>query len=147
MQQGRRIHGAMAWVLASVASVASANTVHKCIGPGGAVSYQDAPCAPGFREGGNWTADPEPAPTPAQMQARERRQQQDRAESDFLSRRAGTDRSGGNRAQASRVIRSPAPSACEAARARRQKTLDNVGLKRTFDLLRKLDEQVRDACR
>ncbi|MDI9239978.1 hypothetical protein QLQ15_13780 [Lysobacter sp. LF1] len=135
------------WALASVTGVACANTVHKCIGPGGAVSYQDAPCAAGLREGGRWAADPEPPPTPAQMQARDRKLQQDRAESDFLSRRAGTDRVGSGRAQTSRAVRNPAPSACEAAKAARQKTLDSVGLKRTFDLLRKLDEQVREACR
>ena len=137
----------MATVLAAMAGMACANTVHKCIGPGGTVSYQDAPCAAGSREGGSWAADPEPAPTPAQQQAREHRQQQDRAESDFLSRRAGTDRIGSGRAPASRVTRESAPSACETAKAKREKTLDSVGLKRTYDLLRKLDEQVRAACR
>lgn len=39
------------------------------------------------------------------------------------------------------------PSACEAAKANRDRTLERVGLKRTFDLLSRLDEQVRNACR
>ncbi|HEY4529761.1 MAG TPA: hypothetical protein VIG97_05455 [Luteimonas sp.] len=39
------------------------------------------------------------------------------------------------------------PDACQAARARREKTLQRVGLKRTFDLLRKLDDEVWAACR
>ncbi|HEY1142188.1 MAG TPA: hypothetical protein VGE88_18580 [Lysobacter sp.] len=41
----------------------------------------------------------------------------------------------------------PRPSACEMAKSERDITLERVGLKRTFDLLSRLDEQVRKACR
>jgi hypothetical protein len=38
-------------------------------------------------------------------------------------------------------------SRCDAAKARREAKLKAVGLKRTFDLLRKLDDAVNEACK
>ena len=35
---------------------------------------------------------------------------------------------------------------CKAAKSARESTLRAVGLSRTYDLLQKLDEQVREAC-
>lgn len=122
---------------------ASAQQVYKCMGRDGAVSYQSAACANGTREAKAWQAPPEPPPTAQQQRLLEEKQRRDREESAYLSRRAGTDR------MAVRVrSREPhAASACEAAKAQRQRTLDTVGLKRTFDLLSRLDEDVRRACR
>ena len=36
---------------------------------------------------------------------------------------------------------------CNAAKSARESTLRAVGLARTYDLLQKLDEQVREACK
>jgi hypothetical protein len=38
-------------------------------------------------------------------------------------------------------------SRCDTAKARREAKLKAVGLKRTFDLLRKLDDAVNEACK
>ena len=38
-------------------------------------------------------------------------------------------------------------SRCDAAKARREAKLKSVGLKRTFDLLRKLDDATNEACK
>ena len=59
-------------------------------------------------------------------------------------------------AQGRPAVRSPrsqarparaAPDRCQDARDRRERTLARVGLKRTFDLLRRLDDEVWAACR
>ena len=39
------------------------------------------------------------------------------------------------------------PNACARAREKREVTLERVGLKRNFDLLSKLDADVRSVCR
>lgn len=138
------------WIAAMAAlscSAVFAQSVQRCVAPNGAVSYQDAPCALGSRTSGRWDARPEPAPTPDQVRERELQRQQARAESDFLSRRAGTDRVDRSASRMARVPRDTGSTRCDAAKARRERTLDIAGLKRTFDLLRKLDEQVREACR
>ena len=36
---------------------------------------------------------------------------------------------------------------CESAKENRERTLKIVGLRRTFDLLRQLDDSVREACK
>lgn len=128
--------------LAMLCGDAGAQQVYKCIAADGAVSYQSAACEAGSREAKAWQARPEPPPTAAQQRELEEKRRRDREESAFLSRRAGTD------GRAARIRASaPQASACDAAKAQRQRTLDAVGLKRTFDLLSRLDEQVRNACR
>jgi hypothetical protein len=42
---------------------------------------------------------------------------------------------------------SAADNRCRTAKARREAKLASVGLKRTFDLLRKLDDAVYEACK
>ena len=120
---------------------APAQSVFKCVAGNGAVSYQSAPCDAGSRQVQAWQAPPEPPPSAAMRRELAHKRHRDREESAFLSRRAGTDRS------VARLVRPDVPSACEAAKAQRQRTLDAVGLKRSFDLLSRLDEQVRQACR
>jgi len=123
------------WLVFALCSAqAMAQGVHKCMAPGGAVSYQDAPCEAPLHEADNWKAPPDPPPAARQRSP----------EAPSLQRQpvARAVRSG-----STRIARTPAPSACEAARANRENTLERVGLKRTFDLLRRLDEQVRKACR
>lgn len=121
------------------------NALRKCIGKGGAVSFQQEPCGAGARQVSIREVHPEPPPTPEQVRARELQAQRDRAESAYLSRAAGTDgrRSSGGRM---RTIAS-APSECEVARKHRDDVLAAVGMKRTYDLLRQLNDKVHAACR
>jgi hypothetical protein len=132
-----------AMALALLCSDAGAQQVHRCVAGNGDVSYQSAACAQGTRETGAWQAIPEPPSTAQQQRLLEERRQRGRDESAWLSRRAGTDGS----AVRIRTAEPHAPSACEAAKAQRQRTLDAIGLKRSFELLSRLDEDVRRACR
>jgi len=122
-------------VLALWSPHAMAQGVHKCVAPGGAVSYQDAPCEPQSREAANWEAPLDPAPRLEPRGA-------------SASRAVRFPESRMARSGSARIARAASkPSACEAAKANRDSTLERVGLKRTFDLLSRLDEQVRNACR
>lgn len=124
--------------------------LRKCISPGGAVSFQQQPCAAGSRQASSRPYVSEPAPTAEQSRARTAREQAARAESAELSRRAGT--SGQYRALAGsgtlhRVAIAKDDAACQRARRHRDETLERVGLKRTYDLLRALNDEVARACR
>lgn len=123
------------------------NALRKCIGRSGAVSFQQEPCGAGARQVSIREVHPEPPPTPEQIRARELKAQQDRAESAYLSRAAGTDgrRSSGGRMRTVASV-SP-PSECELARKHRDDVLAAVGMKRTYDLLRQLNDKVHAACR
>lgn len=132
-------------VLVLLCGEVRAQSVHKCVGGDGAVSYQSGPCPAGSREAKSWQAPPDPPPDARRQRELEEKRRRDREESEYLSRRAGTDRAPG--AARSRTASTPTASACEAAKAQRQRTLDGIGLKRTYDLLTRLDEQVRQACR
>lgn len=123
----------LACVAAGPASVA-AGTVSKCLGPGGQIVFTSAECPEGTRPAATYDATPEP------------RARAPRASSQV---RGTTTRTPRRRAAAARGGRARASSQdrCRAARAQRDATLDRVGLERTFDLLRKLDEDVREACR
>lgn len=136
------------WLVCALWSAqGAAQTVHKCVMADGTASYQSLPCDGPAREAARWDAPPEPPPSAEQLATLALLREHGRAESEFLSRRAGTGRreSGASRTQ---VIRAAGrPSSCDAARATRDQTLERVGLKRTYELLSRLDEQVRKACR
>lgn len=91
----------------------------------------------------------EPAPTESQRRARIEQAEQGRVESAFLSHSAGTDAGSSSRPdRARKVIRHlPKRSACQEARAARNAALEALGLNRTYDMLRNLDQSVADACR
>ena len=128
------------------ASSASAQQVYKCV-RGGEVSYQSAVCDATQKVARQWDATPEPAPTANELRQRQLKDQIDQSSSAWLSRAAGTDRarSAGNRAAP--ASRKPRISRCDAAKTGREARLKSVGLKRTFDLLRKLDDAVNEACK
>jgi hypothetical protein len=125
----------------------AAQTVHKCVLADGATSYQSLPCAGSAREAVRWDAPPDPLPSAEQLAKLAMLREHGRAESEFLSRRAGTGVRGGDTSRTHRVPAAGRPSSCDAARATREQTLERVGLKRTYELLSRLDEQVRKACR
>jgi hypothetical protein len=133
--------------VSTLAGAAHAGTIYKCVSRAG-VSYQQAPCPASTRTARTIEATPEPSPTAADLAEREKKAQRDRAESAYLSHLAGTDQRAAYRGTARRRgDADQGQAACRSAEANRDRTLQRVGLKRTFDLLRKLDEQVAQACR
>lgn len=136
----------MALFVFLVASTASAQQVYKCV-RGNEVSYQSAACDATQKVARQWDATPEPEPTADELRQRQSKNQFGRTESAWLSRAAGTDRPRPTGNRATRAGRKPGVSRCDAAKARREAKLRSVGLKRTFDLLRKLDDAVNEACK
>lgn len=130
--------------LALLSCTASAQSVYKCRDGKGVPVYQSEPCANAEKR---WDAKPEPPPSYDEVRARELTRQRQEAESAQLRRAAGRDRP-----QQSIGANLPAyagsdPGRCERAKRHRQQVLDQVGLKRNFDLLRKLDDMVYNACK
>lgn len=118
------------------AGPAAAQTVQTCVGADGHVTLTSAACGAGQRLAASRDAVPEPVPAAAPASAG--RRANGGAAPRSVARR-------GARRAASRSR--PAVDRCEAARARRERTLQRVGLQRTFDLLRRLDDEVWAACR
>lgn len=119
----------------AAAGGAAAQTVQKCIAGDGAVTFTSDACAGGERLAARYDAVPEPASAPAATPS---------------SPAAGAERPRARtparrQAAPSRARRGPDP--CAKAREARERTLRRVGLKRTFDLLRRLDDEVWAACR
>jgi len=125
---------------------ASAQQVYKCV-KGKDVSYQSAPCGPTQTVARQWDATPDPEPTADQIAQREATRKQGAAESAQLRRAAGTNQTRSTGRSSNRTSISAADARCNAAKERRANKLEAVGLKRTFDLLRKLDDAVHSACK
>ena len=109
-----------------------AQQVYKCVS-GNEVAYQSRPCAPSQRMIRHWDAVPYAPPPEVKLAAV-------RATHKPKAVRSRSTRNASPRPD-------PADARCNAARARRDAKLKAVGLKRTFDLLRRLDDAVHDACR
>jgi hypothetical protein len=130
--------------LAALATPAGAQTVQKCIGRDGHVTFTSAACPDDQRQTASYDATPEVMSAERAAELARRRQQED-ANSRYLDSLTprGARHAPGRRPQAADSRR----SGCDAARAHRDDTLRRVGLKRTHDLLRKLDDQVYEACK
>jgi len=130
---------------------ADAQTLYKCASRTGN-SYQQSPCAAASRLVESMVTMPEPGPSAAQLAERARKAEEDRAESAYLSHLAGTDqiamsyRTPRYARSTARVGRGSRNDDCRLARATRKATLQAVGLNRTYDLLRRLDDEVSKAC-
>ena len=130
---------------------AGAQTLYKCVSHAG-TSYQQAPCAAGARTVRTIETEAEPPPTSQQLAERATKSREDRLESEYLSHLAGTDaprvnrQRQGYRDRGRNMHRDPPRDRCEAAKAQREERLRDAGLNRTFDMLRRLDEKVSDAC-
>lgn len=127
---------------------ASAQQVYKCV-KGKDVSYQSQPCADSAPVK-SWDATPEPPPSADELQRRHNAKLQAERDSAYLRRIAGRE----NLAPGSRPVGAAIPvrdsrsqTACEAAKQQRKSVLDAVGLRRTHDLLRSLDDAVNNACK
>ncbi len=144
MEQGS--FARLAWlVLLPAAGIAQAQEIHRCVDRGGRVSLQGAPCAPNQRL--THTTHVAAAERRPDIEARNA---QVAAEMDRRNRRQGavtrpSSASHGRRATPSESQRRSAD--CSAAKARRDALLRQAGLRRTFDLLRRLDDAVHRACR
>ena len=114
------------------ALTSQAQQVYKCVS-GNDVVYQSQPCAPSQRMIRQWEATPH-APPPGVRLAATPATPRPKAVRRFSTRTA-------------RPRPDPADARCNAARAGREAKLKAVGLKRTFDLLRRLDDAVHDACK
>lgn len=118
-----------AMLLCLLPGFALADTLHRCVGPRGQVSYQAAACASGHRLDRRIDFVPDPTPAPEAHAPRS---------TPKTSRRAY---SGGTRSRTK-----PKPSPCAQAKAKRTRQLEQLGLKRTFDQLSRIDQAVRDVC-
>lgn len=127
---------------------AKAQQVYKCV-KGKDVSYQSAPCDATQTVARQWDATPESGPSDEHLRQRERQLpgQRERVESARPSRVAGTQRIRSANNQRNPNSGKHSMSRCDTAKSRREAKLKAVGLKRTFDLLRKLDDAVNDACK
>jgi len=126
--------------LLAFAAAVPAQTIYKCKGKG-PVSYQTEPCGPKSSTTGVKTYqpvydDPRAAARLRRIEAERdaRRAYNNGGVTNIYGNASGSDPRGARRAQ------------CASARANRKATLDRVGLRRTYDLLQRLDEQVNQAC-
>ncbi|MES2670160.1 MAG: DUF4124 domain-containing protein [Pseudomonadota bacterium] len=119
------------------AAQAAAQEIHTCIDAKGIRSYQNLPCDPGQRTASvrSYEAKPEDPAVAARSAAIQ--QEMDRR-----------NRPSGKATVVRTANRRPSgPTPCQAAKAKREATLKQVGLKRTFDLLSRLDSEVWDVCK
>lgn len=128
---------------------ASGQAVYKCVGKGGAVSYQSDVCDNG-RPAKAWAATPELEPTAGQLRARQLAQEQAQAESRELAARAGRSpgsfRAGRGEAQGAAIP--IGGSACAKARSERDAwTRSEQGFRAGVDTRRSWDDYVWSACK
>lgn len=109
-----------------------ANMVYRCVGKGGAVSLQSQPCPADQRVTRAIYAPPEVE--------RVRRPA-------VVSSTSSPTTSYSNGPSAADYERSQRQATCANAKANREDTLKRVGLKRTYDLLQRLDAMVYEACK
>lgn len=129
-------------VLALVTCIAPGSadgaTVYTCVGPDGSRTHGSQPCADGQRTAAErpFVRDPTTLTTPrAAKPAPAARPKATSRKSEITS--------GAHR----KPLIDKKRERCERAKANRESTLERVGLKRTFDLLRRLDDEVHAACR
>jgi len=123
-----------------LAGPAAAQQVYKCV-DGGNTVYQSDPCASGRAEK-RWDAVPE-APNP-DRQARLAAMQRELE----VRRRSGTRvRSPQGAVSGVAISQYRDPHACEAAKAQRAAAFEAAGSRRTFELTRRMDDRVFDACK
>ena len=120
-------------LLLALSLSAHAQTVQKCVAPGGAVRYQSEPCGRGMRTAEVWSAEPDAeAPRAAAIPAEP-------------TPKAPPRRTRARRAYAG--ARGAGRDACAEARAYRDEGERRAGLTRNYELLSALQRKVYDACR
>jgi hypothetical protein len=128
------MRAAIGVLLSVCASTASAQVVYKCVGKGGAASFQSAPCPVSARTERTISAIPDPVqPRAAPYVAQQPTYNSYAGPATYVA--TGYDERAQRKAN------------CQYVKDQREATLDRVGLNRTFDLLRKLDDDVARACK
>lgn len=130
----------IAMMAGAVARPVHAQTVQKCVRSDGHVTLTSDSCGSGHRLVASYDAVPEavPASAPAVEAPASRA-------SPVPSATRAVARAGNRGSYRSRPRSAADP--CRSARERRERTLQKAGLKRNFDLLRRLDDEVWAACR
>lgn len=107
-------------------------SVYRCVDRAGAVSLQSQPCGPGQRTTRVVSAPPDVEP----MRSRQ------------ANRPSASNQTGYNTIQYQQEdSRAGRMTACASARHNRDATVARIGLKRTYDLLQRLDAMVNEACK
>ncbi|MEP6907922.1 MAG: hypothetical protein ABI858_08100 [Pseudoxanthomonas sp.] len=119
----------------SFTTTAQAQQVYKCV-EGADVAYQSQPCSTTQRTLRQWDATPDTESAAGTVTLSKTKSSTSRTPSSRRPSRSNTQ-----------TKTDPADARCSKAKARREAKLKAVGLKRTFDLLRKLDDAVYAACR
>ena len=120
---------------------AHAQQVHKCVGRSGSVAYQSQPCGDAQTTLRSWEAPPDPvSEPPPSYPASASGQRHGNATAMPAVRRH-------RRVMGASIPVENSGNSHVCASAKATRTLERVGLKRTFDLLRRLDDAVSRACR
>ncbi len=125
-------------LMLSHSSSLPAQTIYRCVNSQGAVSYQNAQCGPRQRMTTTHEYTPEPINPSLAAKLRSIEQEMDRRN------RAVPQQ---HRISATTRRNSVSITPCESAKAHREKSLEQVGLHRTFELLSRLDADVWRACK
>lgn len=131
-------------VVLSTGPLAYAQTIYTCVDAKGHKTYQNSPCPVGTRI--DRARDYDEAPVDPRLEAQTRQTQR---EMDARTRAANQG------AVTTQVVVAPRGEdardrqrrLCAEARAYRERELERVGLRRTYDLLSRLDRMVFDACK
>lgn len=131
-------------IVLSAPALAAAQTIYTCVDAKGHKTFQNSPCPAGTRI--DRARDYDEAPVDPRLAAQTRQTQR---EMDARNRAASQD------AVNTRVVVAPRGEdardrqrrLCAEARAYRERELERVGLRRTYDLLSRLDRMVFDACK
>lgn len=115
-------------------SLATAGNLYRCVSRSGHVSYQSIICPRDQRTDRRIEFVPEPAPPVATVRRSERPA-------------AVSAKSRGARTHDVRGKAKAETSPCMHAKARRERQLERLGLKRTFDDLSRSDSSVRAVCK
>lgn len=125
-----------------LAGAVDAQVIYRCRGADGIIAVQSAPCGPEQRDlGARYYAplqdDPAALQRRRQVEAemQQRHRQQSAARYSFGRPATATDTRTQQRIQ------------CDLARRNREETLERLGTRRTFDILRSLNESVQRACK
>jgi hypothetical protein len=129
----------------ALVSSASAQQVHKCI-DGGKTVYQSQPCEKG-EPLKSWSAKPD-APNPyrqARLDQIARELDQRKAADRYAAQ--GRQYSSGSGVRGASISILKDAGRCEAAKAERDRIYNAVGVRRSFELSRQLDDRVYEACK
>lgn len=121
-----------------------AQTIYKCTGPKGDKVYQSFPCAGDKPAEKQWQTEQSSVTWDDYYKRRAADQKIERDRRHMRRRASQVTSSGGPIGTA--VGSSANGSACQAAKANREATLNAVGLDRSYSLLRSLDDAVWQAC-